>query len=65
MYELVANHQEEITWLMEEYDAHEIDVVARLDGYEHECQLENGEVEPKNKKSPSNDFEQMNEEEGD
>ena len=31
LYKLVATHREEITRLMEEYDAHEIDTIVQLD----------------------------------
>ena len=34
LYELFASHREEITRLMEEFDAHDIDTFVKLDGYE-------------------------------
>ena len=37
LYELTAIHREEITHLMEEFDAHDIDMLVRLDGYERQC----------------------------
>ena len=38
LYELASNHREEITCLIEEFDAHDIDTSVCLDGYERERQ---------------------------
>ena len=37
LYELAACYREEITHVMEEFDAHDIDSSVRLHGYEREC----------------------------
>ena len=44
LYELTAIHREEITHLMEEFDAHDIDMLVRLDGYERQCRQQTVEL---------------------
>ena len=44
LYELAASHREEITRLMEEFDAHDIDTSVKLDGYERDRRQQMAEV---------------------
>ena len=46
LYELAASHREEITRLMEEFDAHEIDTSVKLDGYERDRRQQTAELGP-------------------
>ena len=46
LYELAASHREEITRLMEEFDAHDIDTSVKLDDYERERIQQTSELGP-------------------
>ena len=46
LYELAASHREEITRLMEEFDAHDIDTSVKLDGYERDRRQQMTELRP-------------------
>ena len=46
LYELAASHREEITRLMEEFDAHDIDTSVKLDGYEQDRRQQTAELGP-------------------
>ena len=44
LYELASNHREEITCLIEEFDAHDIDTSVKLDKYERNWRQQTNEL---------------------
>ena len=54
LYELAANHREEITRFMEEFHAHDIDTSIKLDDYEREWRHQTDELGPPPTSEPPN-----------